>query len=631
MKNRLLEYIVRSTQQILNLSITDCEPIGCGNGCLIVYQDRQFLISVQHVTELKNSQSAINLYTEMGGVSKFYFPGAFNYVDMYSLELETENPELKKLESLDIGYLELGEYLDINQPQVVFKELTISGGKKTPVPTNLSYDLKKCENYFLYGRVVNIDRDREILHYEERLEQNIKYDGKFGPYERFVIDRPITQDSEFKGMSGAPIFSETGEPVAFLTNGFLDENYIYAFSAKEIKRYLDIHIDKIGRTEHLDLVFDEPNKLNEDWEDFSTEWDLNDQNLANENDFRKINFNKHTGLGDSTRKRFVEYAVYYSTNRRLKSESPVLFDNKRGERLHLGHCAVSIPYNHKVGTIDGLAPLIKNFFIADPNKDMIILSNDLFDSNVFIQKISEKIRVNNDKDILLFVHGFKDSFEDGILRAAQLGYDLNYKGPVISYSWPTMGSFFGYVADSDSAEISSNYLNEFLTYLIDNIGENRINIIAHSMGSVVLSKALLKLKKQNLFPSAINQIILAAPDIDRDLFINHIMPEIQSPQHLTLYVSKNDWAMKLSRFIRHSYNRLGEAGEEMAIIEGVDTIDASGVETDLIGHSYFSQKESLINDIHMTFLGHKPPQRRLDQKQLVIRNEHKIYWTFKKI
>lgn len=150
------------------------------------------------------------------------------------------------------------------------------------------------------------------------------------------------------------------------------------------------------------------------------------------------------------------------------------------------------------------------------------------------------------------------------------------------------------------------------------------------MGNVVLSEALIQLKQEDFFPNLIiNQIILAAPDIDKDVFIQVIMPKIKGIARLTLYSSDKDKALETSRIIQGNYFRLGEGGENIVVVDGIESIDASQVDTDLLGHGYFAGTQSLLNDIHMVFLGLSPDKRMLDPKSKIIDGKSLVYWTFR--
>ncbi|RPH27712.1 MAG: alpha/beta hydrolase [Bacteroidales bacterium] len=328
---------------------------------------------------------------------------------------------------------------------------------------------------------------------------------------------------------------------------------------------------------------------------------------------------------------YINYSVLYGTNRkRIIGKSNIKFDNTRDHTLHLGNCNVSIPLSHKVGTIERPNWFSSLFFDESPKKHFTILSNRIVDESEFKNLLKQKIGQSDEKDILLFIHGFNVRFDDAMMRAAQLGYDLNFKGAVTAFSWPSNGKVSGYLLDADTARLSSDYLCDFIKKMIDNTNACKLNIIAHSMGNVVLTQALQQLRSEGVFPNTIfNQIVLAAPDIDKDIFINQIMPSINRNFGLTLYASDKDKALIVSKSIRKGYSRLGEGGDNITIIDGLDTVDASNVDTSLLGHGYFADTQSLINDIHMILLDLPPHKRILDLKEKLIDGNLKSYWTFR--
>ncbi len=104
---------------------------------------------------------------------------------------------------------------------------------------------------------------------------------------------------------------------------------------------------------------------------------------------------------------------------------------------------------------------------------------DLTDEAKFMDLLSQKIGQSDEKDVLLFIHGFNVTFEEAMLRAAQLGYDLNFKGGVAAFTWPSLGSVGGYIADQDSAVYSRNFLSEFIKLLIKP-GTKKLHILANN-------------------------------------------------------------------------------------------------------------------------------------------------------
>ncbi|MFT5820651.1 MAG: esterase/lipase superfamily enzyme [Crocinitomix sp.] len=329
---------------------------------------------------------------------------------------------------------------------------------------------------------------------------------------------------------------------------------------------------------------------------------------------------------------YVRYDVLYGTNRRLglsKSDGSVTYTNIRDHEMHVGVCEVSIPKTHKMGEIERPGWFRDLFFGESTRKDFTILNNEKLERAKFLALLDEKIGSSDKDELLLFIHGFNVDYDAAMMNAAQLGFDLNYKGSVTAFSWPSLGTVPGYVADTATARASAIYLANFIE-LVGNQAQ-RMNIIAHSMGNVVLTDALIILKNENRLPSAqINEIILAAPDLDKDIFVQQIIPKIKDIARFTLYASSKDRALIASRTIRAGYNRLGEGGEHITIVDGLESIDASDVDTSLLGHGYFTDTLSLINDIHQVLMGELPQQRILVEHLRPSSGEFLKYWKFKR-
>jgi esterase/lipase superfamily enzyme len=111
------------------------------------------------------------------------------------------------------------------------------------------------------------------------------------------------------------------------------------------------------------------------------------------------------------------------------------------------------------------------------------------------------------------------------------------------------------------------------------------------------------------------ELMLIAPDIDADVFRRDIAPLLQASERpVTLYVSANDKALQASKAL-HGYPRLGEASDPMHLIPGIETLDASALETDFLGHSYYSYAGSVLVDIKeiMQGVGRAAQRSRLEE------------------
>jgi esterase/lipase superfamily enzyme len=105
------------------------------------------------------------------------------------------------------------------------------------------------------------------------------------------------------------------------------------------------------------------------------------------------------------------------------------------------------------------------------------------------------------------------------------------------------------------------------------------------------------------------QIFLAAPDVDRDLFLDLARLYSEHAERTTLYASNGDLAVHLSWRL-HDAPRAGYF-TPYTVAPGVDTVAVPDFDVDLLGHSYFAQAEALLHDIHdLMRHGEAPAQRQ---------------------
>src|SRR5262245_18612701 len=124
----------------------------------------------------------------------------------------------------------------------------------------------------------------------------------------------------------------------------------------------------------------------------------------------------------------------------------------------------------------------------------------------------------------------------------------------------------------------------------------------------------------------LQNIVLAAPDIDIEVFRGLAQAMNSGAKRVTLYASSNDEALKLSRRL-HGYQRAGESGDQILIAKGLDTIDATGVDTSLLGHSYYGDNRSIISDNFYLLRDGKPPGERFGLVPRLLRGL--TYYSFK--
>ncbi|TYO62920.1 alpha/beta fold hydrolase [Bradyrhizobium hipponense] len=192
-------------------------------------------------------------------------------------------------------------------------------------------------------------------------------------------------------------------------------------------------------------------------------------------------------------------------------------------------------------------------------------------------------------DVLIYVHGFKQTFETAALDAAHLSDGIRFRGRTMVFAWPSKAGLFDYAYDRDSAMWSRDDFERVLSSLVSASGGGRVHIVAHSMGTMLALESLRQLYARygDTVTSRIGAVVFAAPDIDMDVFSSAIHRIGPLAGKITVIASTNDRALALSGQIAGGMTRVGAA--EKAAIEqlGVRVVDASQEGWGLINHDLF--------------------------------------------
>jgi esterase/lipase superfamily enzyme len=335
-------------------------------------------------------------------------------------------------------------------------------------------------------------------------------------------------------------------------------------------------------------------------------------------------------LGVSLVATFVLGVCMYRIPRNTKpdtADTSLRYGGGRGKELQMGVCEVSIPKTHKIGQLE--SPSILSLeFNEDPEKHVVLMGVERREPDAFFDELNQRVNESPTKEAFVFIHGYNVTFEKAARRTAQLAYDLRFEGAPIFYSWPSVANPLQYSVDENNAVWTVPQLREFLLGIARRTEARRIHLIAHSMGNRALTAALARLSmevKQEELP-LFHEVLLTAPDIDADVFRRDIAPAIvKTAQRVTLYASSNDNALIASKKV-HGYPRAGESGANIVVLAGIDTIDVSGVDTSLLGHSYYGSSDSVLTDMAQLLHEYKPPDLRDRLKAVPLGTLR--YWQF---
>lgn len=211
---------------------------------------------------------------------------------------------------------------------------------------------------------------------------------------------------------------------------------------------------------------------------------------------------------------------------------------------------------------------------------------------------------------VIYVHGYYISFEKGCRRAALLQANAKLSDRFLWFSWPSNGSLASYPQDEADLYWSVPDLADAIIGLADRFGDGVVDVAGHSLGARGVALALYEVAARA--PDIrLDEIVLLAPDMDFEIF-QRMLPRI-SPitDNITVYVTSGDRPLALSAQL-HGYPRLGQAGNAVETLEGVEVIDLSDLPPDsLTGHLYHIYSAGVGDDLHQLLnQGKHAAQRR---------------------
>lgn len=316
--------------------------------------------------------------------------------------------------------------------------------------------------------------------------------------------------------------------------------------------------------------------------------------------------------------------VFYGTDRkRGTSNKRLTYIGDRNGRLELGRADITVPKLHQVPNIERPFAITVPFTsitlyeaAEDPTRHFTVREIKGLTREQFLDEVRARLsdsKTYKDRAVV-FVHGFNTDFDFALYRTAQMAYDLKFDGAPFMYSWPSASGVMSYLSDGANAAQAEPFLREFLEIVVRDTGAKNISLIAHSMGNLPLLRVLKDIEPKLPSGVIVDQVILAAPDVDRDLFVQLAGTITKTGRGVTLYASSKDRAMAASRMVTGGAPRAGDVPPDGPVVmAGIDTIDISSttMESLTLGHSLYAERSALIDDIaRLIRTGDRPPHLR---------------------
>jgi esterase/lipase superfamily enzyme len=260
---------------------------------------------------------------------------------------------------------------------------------------------------------------------------------------------------------------------------------------------------------------------------------------------------------------------------------------------------VSIPPPgiHKVGEVEWPRKLPSN-----PKTDFATLEADEINKEKAIQWLNVSVKKSPDHSVLVFVHGFNNRYEDAVYRFAQITHDSGAHSVPILATWPSRGSLLAYGYDRESTNYSRNGLETLFQFLAKDPEVHEVNILAHSMGNWLAMESLRQMAIRNgRLPAKFKNVMLADADVDVDVFRQQLADLGQPRPNFTLFVSRDDRALAVSKRVWGDVGRLGAIDptvspykEEIAD-NHMTVVDLTKIKTnDGLRHSKFAESPEIV-------------------------------------
>jgi esterase/lipase superfamily enzyme len=290
----------------------------------------------------------------------------------------------------------------------------------------------------------------------------------------------------------------------------------------------------------------------------------------------------------------VDHTLLVATTRERDPRPGTLFNGDRASGLDYAEITVSIPPSHKQNQIEWASSPP-----GDPNVDFVVRDEKYLDGDkAFLRALNAQLalRPRGSRNVFLFVHGFNTMFAEAVYRGAQLAHDSKAPGVPVLFTWASRGQATAYVYDLNSATAARDGLEHTLRLLMRSNAE-KVNVLAHSMGNWVTVEAFRQIKISGDLPPAskIGTILLAAPDIDIDVFKSELRRFGKPQKPFYVVLSRDDRALFLSRTIAGGVTRVGDSSDVADLTAlGATVIDLTDVKgNDPTNHDKFVQLASV--------------------------------------
>ena len=270
-------------------------------------------------------------------------------------------------------------------------------------------------------------------------------------------------------------------------------------------------------------------------------------------------------------------ATLYATTRIPAADaSTPFFKGEKDDRLHLGYAVARIGEENLnlFELIDQSttgeraekftwsvleAPIVGSTPIPEMPASAPALPEGMRDA---MARLNGYIDSNPIKELTIYVHGATNTFSWSVSQGAQFQYFTGDNAMVLTFSWPSPGSIFGYGRDKRRSNASAGDLAYLVELLAFHSNASRINLLAYSAGGRVVGRALAQLAER--YPDGamlqLGQVYLTSSDQPLEEFARDLPLFFPLLEGITVTAAPDDPVLGLAR-LTDTKVRLGAVGE----------------------------------------------------------------------
>lgn len=286
----------------------------------------------------------------------------------------------------------------------------------------------------------------------------------------------------------------------------------------------------------------------------------------------------------------TEHSILVATSRARDPRPGTYFSGERGAAFDLAEFTVSVPPTHKHGEVE-----LPQSGAGNPRTDFVVREGGYIDEEkAFVARLNRRLaeKPRGQRSIIIFIHGYNTMFAEGLFRFAQVVHDSRSPAVPVHFSWASRGQLSDYVYDNNSATAARDRLERLFRLALSSDAD-RVNVLAHSMGNWVTVEAMrqMKIKGGIPHPEKIGSIMLAAPDIDIDVFKSQMRAIGKPKKPYLVILSRDDRALALSRLLGGDKSRVGDTPDTRELTElGAVVIDLTDLRgQDTMNHDKFAE------------------------------------------